>query len=110
MTEIIVLACLTKTVFILISVSLKLTQHHTKYLRVETKSLGSYHDIISSSETLLAKLENISAGVNIRKTICKTGKGKHKKKKKGYYFDKNHAESALHLFSDNGGTFLTGEY
>jgi hypothetical protein len=33
------------------------------------------HDIISSSETLLAKLANISEGVNTMNTICKT---KHK--------------------------------
>lgn len=56
-------------------------------MRVENKLFHVYHDIISSSETLLAKLANISEGVNIKNTICKTGKQKTQKKKVMYSFD-----------------------
>ena len=42
------------------------------------KLILAYHDIISSSETLLAKLANTSEGVNTRKTTCIRGKPKKK--------------------------------
>ena len=43
------------------------------------KLIYAYHDIMSSRETLLAKLVNISAGVNAMNTTCKMGKQEKKK-------------------------------
>jgi len=60
-----------------------------------------YHDIISSSETLFAKLANTSEGVNTMNTTYKTRKPKTKKKK-SLLFNSNriwipHSKRATHL-------------
>jgi hypothetical protein len=51
---------------------------YAMFLGIKNQKIYVYHDIISSRETLFAKLANIREGVNAVNTICTRHKQKPK--------------------------------
>jgi len=55
---------------------------HAEFIKAK-KLVVVYHNIISSRDTFLAKLANISEGVNAMKTSCSKGTQNQRKKMVG---------------------------